>query len=126
MKAGASRDMLSQIECLPTRIPLKTGYVPSRWHSFVDIMVPKKAGYTHLGGLHTIVLFPVDCNFAFKHIGWSMMRVVEKNKSLACEQYGSRRKHRVIDLVVNKSLSYDLLCQLKHTGAVCSNNLAMI
>jgi hypothetical protein len=66
------------------------------------------AGYTHLGGLRTIVLFPVDCNFAFKHIGRSMMRVAENTKSLACKQYGNRRNHRAIDLGVNKSLSYDL------------------
>ena len=38
-------------------------------------------------GLHPIVLFPVDCNFAFKDIGRSMMRVAEKTKSIACEQY---------------------------------------
>jgi hypothetical protein len=85
-------------------------------------MIQKKAGHTHLGGLCTLVLFPVDCNFAFKHIGWSMMRVAEKTKSLACEQYGSKRNHRAIDLAVNKSLSYDLLRQLKRTGAACSND----
>jgi len=51
-----------------------------------------------------------------------MMQVAEKAKSLACEQYGSRRNHTAIDLAVNKSLSYDLLRQLKHTGAVCSND----
>jgi hypothetical protein len=48
MKAEASRDMISQIDCLLTSIPLKTGYVPSRWHSFVDVMIQKKAGVVYL------------------------------------------------------------------------------
>jgi hypothetical protein len=47
MKAGATSEMISKIDCLLTRIPLKSGYTPARWHSFVDVMIQKKAGYTH-------------------------------------------------------------------------------
>jgi hypothetical protein len=42
--------------------------------------------------------------------------------SLAPEQYGKRKGHRVIDLVVNNALTYDLLYQLKRTGVKCSND----
>jgi hypothetical protein len=73
------------------------------------VMIMKKAGYTHLSGLRTIVIFPVDCNFAFKHIGRSMMQVAEQTKALAQEQYGSRKGHRAINLATNKSLTNDLL-----------------
>jgi hypothetical protein len=85
-------------------------------------MIQKKAGHTHLTALRTIVLFPVDCNYAFKHIGREMMRLAEKTKSLAPEQYGSRKAHKAMDLAVNKALTYDLLRQLKRPGAVCSND----
>jgi hypothetical protein len=85
-------------------------------------MLLKKSGVTDLSGLCTIVLFPVDCNFAFKHVGRSMMRVAEKTKSLAQEQYGSRKRHKAIDLAVNKALTFDILRQLKRTGVICSNN----
>ncbi len=46
----------------------------------------------------------------------------EHTQSLAPEQYGSRRGHRSIDLVVNKALTYDLLRQLKRPGAICSSD----
>jgi hypothetical protein len=51
----------------------------------------KKSGVTLLSGQRTIVLFTVNCNYAFKHIGREMMKIGEKTKSLAPEQYGSRK-----------------------------------
>ncbi len=51
-----------------------------------------------------------------------MMKVAERTNSLALEQYGSRKAHRAIDLAVNKTLTNDLLRQLKRPGAICSND----
>jgi hypothetical protein len=68
------------------------------------------------------VLFPVDCNYAFKHVGQEMKKVAESTKSLAPEQYESRKRHKAIDLAVNKALTFDILRQLKRSGAVCSND----
>jgi hypothetical protein len=59
-------------------------------------MIMKKSGVTTLNGLHTVVLFPVDANYAFKHCA--------------------------TNLAVNKVLTYDLMRQLKRPGAVCSND----
>jgi uncharacterized protein with von Willebrand factor type A (vWA) domain len=67
-------------------------------------MISKKAGHTYLGGPRTIVLFPVDCNYAFKHVGRTMMATAEKAQALAPEQYGSRKRHRAINLAANKLL----------------------
>jgi len=64
----------------------------------------------------------VDCNYAFKHVGRLMMAIAEKTKSLAPEQYGSRKRHKAIDLAVNKALTFDILRQLKRAGAICSND----
>jgi hypothetical protein len=83
-------------------------------------MIQKKFGVTDLSGLRMIVLFPVDCNYAFKHVGRLMMAIAEKNKSLAPEQYGSGKRHKAIDLAVNKALTFDILRQLKRAGAICS------
>jgi hypothetical protein len=85
-------------------------------------MLQKKSGVTDLSALRTIVLFPVDCNYAFKHIWWKMMQIAELTKSLAPEQYGSRKRHKAIDLAVNKALTFDILRQLKRSGAICSND----
>jgi hypothetical protein len=85
-------------------------------------MILKKAGVTHLSLLRTIVLFPVDCNYAFKYVGRGMMKNAEKGHALAPEQYGSRKYHHSIDLAVNKALTFDLLRQLKKPGGLCSND----
>jgi hypothetical protein len=122
MKAGASSPLIAEIECRLTNIPLKSGYAPDRWKKCLDVMILKKSGNTLLNALRTIVLFPVDCNYAFKHIGREMMRLGEQSMSLAPEQYGSQNQHRAIDLAVNKVLTNDLLRQLKRPGAICCND----
>jgi hypothetical protein len=120
MKAGAHDKDIAALDCSLTRIPLTFGFAPERWKYCLDIMLMKKSGVTDLSGLRAIVLFPVDCNFAFKHVSHQMMQVAEKTGSLAPEQYGSRKQHKAIDLAVNKALTFDILRQLKRAGAICS------
>jgi hypothetical protein len=122
MKAGLTDDQISELECGLINAALTSGYSPESWKHLLDFMILKKSGITQLSLLRTICLFPVDCNYAFKHIGWEMMKIAESTNSLPPEQYGSRRSHRAIDLAVNKALTYDLLRQLKRPGAICSND----
>jgi len=122
MKAGAQDGYMAEVEWLLARIPLLSGYSLKRWQNFLDVMVMKKSGLTLLSSLSTIVLFPEDCNYIFKHIGRGMMTEAKKRNILAPEQYGSRKHHRAIDLAINETLTYDLLHQLKRPGAICSNN----
>jgi hypothetical protein len=122
MKAGASDPDIALLDCTLTKLNLQLGFAPKRWKHCLDVMLLKKSGVTELSGLRTIVLFPVDCNFAFKHVGRPMMKVAEETKSLAPEQYGSRRRHKAINLAVNKALTFDILRQLKRAGAICSND----
>jgi len=122
MKAGTFDPQIATIDCMMTRIPLVVGFAPSRWKHCLDVMILKKSGITDLSGLRTIVLFPVDCNYAFKHVGREMMKVAESTKSLAPEQYGSRKRYKTIDLAVNKALTFDILRQMKRAGAVSSND----
>ncbi len=122
MKAGAHDRSIAALDCSMTRIPLKHGFAPKRWKLCLDVMLLKKSGVTDLSALRTIVLFPVDCNYAFKHVGRSMMAVAEQTNALAPEQYGSRKQHKAIDLAVNKALTFDILRQLKRAGAICSTD----
>jgi len=122
MKAGAHDPSIAPLDCTMTRIPLIYGFAPKCWKFCLDVMLMKKSGVTDLSGLRTIVLFPVDCNYAFKHVGRSMMSIAEKTQLLAPEQYGSRKRHKAIDLAVNKVLTFDILRQLKRAGAICSND----
>jgi hypothetical protein len=85
-------------------------------------MILKKAGVTTLSSLRTIILFAADCNYAFKHLGRAMMKKAETQKSIAPEQFGSRKAHKAIDQALNKVLTNDLLRQLKVPGTICSND----
>jgi len=67
MKAGASEPDIALLDCTLTKLPLQLGFAPKRWKHCLDVMLLKKSGVTELSRLRTIVLFPVDCNFAFKH-----------------------------------------------------------
>jgi hypothetical protein len=58
-----------------------------QWKKCIDVIILKKAELnTHLSVLHTIVLFPVDCNYAFKYIGREMMKLGEQGLALIPEQ----------------------------------------
>jgi hypothetical protein len=113
MKAGSFSDIGSDLECTLIRIALKTGYTFNHWKKCTDVMIPKKAGLSELTSLRTIVLFQVDCNYAFEYTGCLLMQLAESTQSLAPEQYGSRKHHKAIDLAVNKSLTNDIFRQLK-------------
>jgi hypothetical protein len=109
MKAGVWDDQISSLDWIMTKLPLELGFSLKRWKQCLDVMLLKKSGLTDLSNLRTIVLFPADCNFAFKHVGRAMMRIAEQTNSLAPEQYGSRKWHKAIDLAVNKALTFDIL-----------------
>jgi hypothetical protein len=122
MKAGASDSTIATVDCLAANIPLKGGFSPDSWQHATDVMIPKKSGVTLLSALRTIVLFPVDCNYVFKFIGKQMMQQAEALGALAPEQYGSRKHHKAIDLAACKTITYDIIRQLKRPGAICCND----
>jgi hypothetical protein len=122
LKASSYDNYLATINCIMTRMPLQTGYSPKQWQRCVDVMIKKKNNRTDIDNLRTICLFEVDANYAFKHIGRQMMLNAELHGTIAKEQYGSRKKHKAIDLALNKVLTNDVLRQAKKTGAICSND----
>ncbi len=109
MKASSYDENLAWMDCSMICLLLVTGYSPVRWQRCVDVMIPKKHNKTDIDNLRTICLFEVDANYALKHIGHSMMQHAERHGTIAKEQYGSRKKHRAIDLALNKVLTNDIL-----------------
>jgi hypothetical protein len=86
MKASSYDTQSATVDCILTRIPLKSGYSPTRWQRCVDVMIPKKSNRTNIDNLRTICLFEVDANFTFKHIGCQMMINAERYHTIAKEQ----------------------------------------
>jgi hypothetical protein len=122
LKASSQDDLLCELDCILTRFPLFSGYTPMQWKKCLDVMILKKAGLHQVHSLRTIVLFQPDCNYAFKFVGREMMAHAEKCKTLALEQFGSRKGHRAIDQATNKALTNDILRQTKLPGGICVND----
>lgn len=72
--------------------------------------------------MHTIQLMNAEFNRNNKKLGRDMMYHTEKIKLLPREQYGNRKEHRAIIVLLNKRLTCDLLRQKNEAGAICSNN----
>ena len=101
-KAMAQDDNLSEMESAFLSIPLRSGYPYQYWHKGVDCTLLKKANSYRVDKLRTIELFEADFNFINKAVSRKLARMAEKTKSLAIEQYGSRKNHRSIEHVLNK------------------------
>ena len=69
-----------------------------------------------------IALLDLEANHNFKILGRAVMQHAESHNQLAEEQYGSHKKKTTILHVLNKQLTYDVLCQTKTAGALCSND----
>ena len=104
-------------------IPLRSGYPYQAWYKGVDCTLLKKANSYRVDKLRTIVLFEADFNFINKAVSRKLARMAESKKSIAREQYGSRKNHRSIEHVLNKRLCMDLLRQFKIPGIIAPTDL---
>jgi hypothetical protein len=82
-----------------------------RWQQGIDVMIPKKQDSLRVDKLRTIVLMGADFNFMIKIIGRRVMQNAERAKSLAFEEFGSRKQKSSIGIAVNKQLTTDILRQ---------------
>ena len=81
-----------------------------------------KNANNHVSKLRTILLYEADFNAMNKILGKSMLANGEEHKSLAEEQYESRRNKTSIIQCFNKRLTFDLWRQYKVNGAILSND----
>jgi len=90
-------------------LPLKYGFVPSRWCNSVTVMIEKDPGSPRIERLRIIHLFEADYNFCLKLL-WGCRMVYQgvKHGCFGHQQYGSRPRHQAIDTVHRKALTFDL------------------
>jgi hypothetical protein len=68
-----------------------TGYSLNRWKQGKDVMIPKKSDSLLVDKLRTIVLMEADFNFVNKVIGKQVITNAKTAKSIAQEQFGSKK-----------------------------------
>ena len=122
MKANSTDDLLGYIDALLTNIPFSTGYSLKRWQNGTNVMLYKKSMDNDVAKLRTILLYEADFNAANKIIGREMLANGERCKSIAKEQYGSRKNKSAILQCFNKKLTLDIWRQTRSTGAILSND----
>jgi hypothetical protein len=121
--AGCKHSQIGRIESTMANFPLRSGYSPKRWQQGIEVMLLKKKDNFHVSKLRAILLFEADFNHNNKRLGRSLMKHAELNDWLAPEQYGSRKQLSAIDHCLNKRLSFDIIRQLKHSAALCVNDM---
>jgi hypothetical protein len=82
----------------------------------------KKKDNVRVDTLRAILLYKAAFNANNKTLGREMMYYAAQLKVIAKEQYGSRWAHCSVDQVLNRSITSDIVCQMKIPAAICSND----
>jgi hypothetical protein len=117
-KASCRDQQLVEIDRQLLEIPFHARFVPNRWKSGIDCMIPKKVDSLQVDQLRTILLFEADCNHLFKIFGRRMMALAEQAQTISPEQYGSRKKKSSILHATNKQITFDIIRQKKMNAAL--------
>jgi Reverse transcriptase (RNA-dependent DNA polymerase) len=112
-KASCQMSSLCNLDKWFIEVAIKTGYSLTRWHQGIDVMIPKKQDSLRVDKLRTIVLMEADFNYLNKIVGRRIMKNAEEGKSIAQEQFGSRKTKSSIGNALNKLLTIDILRQEK-------------
>ena len=121
-KASRGCKEAAQLHTTLARIPIKTGYVPEKWTTSVDSMLPKKEGEWRASKLRLTSLLHPDYNHNNKILGRIAMQNAEARSKLAPEQYGSRKHLSAEKHALNKRLMVDVLRLQRRPGIICAND----
>lgn len=123
-KANSMHDLLNDTDTIFRDISLRHGIVYKRWMKAIDVELLKEEGNFNIKRLRTIVLIEADHQLNAKRIGKIAMRRSDcrERRWIADEQYGCRKHHRAIEVVLNSRLVDDGLRLYRKPAIICSNN----
>ena len=100
-------------------LPMKYKFSPLRWQSAIQVLLEKDKGRPNIERLRTIQLVEADLNMVLRIIyGRRLVHHAEDHKLLPKSQFGSRPGVACISAVLIKTLTYDLLRQLRQDACV--------
>lgn len=88
----------------------------------MDVEILKKARVYDVEKMRTILLINAEFNINNKLLSKEMMINAEMFKTIAKEQFSSRKWLNAIKAALNKWLTYDIMRKWKLVGAICLNN----
>jgi hypothetical protein len=120
--AGSQDNQIAAFDATMANIPYASGYTPTSWTQFTDVLIPKKTTSSAIEKLRIIVLFHSMFNMNNKRIGREMIANAELLNQIPWEAYGSRKGHRSIECAANKVFTTDIARQEHRSMALCSND----
>jgi hypothetical protein len=98
---------LAEIYAIMASMPLKHGFVPTRWQKCIDAILEKIPGQPRIEKLRIIMLYEADFNFVLKLIwGRRLARHAEVYNCIGKENKGSRSGRQTSDALLEKLLVY--------------------
>ena len=120
---AGSRDLkIAEFDTTMANILYASGYNPTEWTKFVDVLIPKKSSSAAIEKLWIIVLFHSLFNLNNKRLVRDMIAHAEKLKQIPWEIYGSRKGHCAIECTANKVFTTDLARQEHLSMALCAKD----
>jgi hypothetical protein len=123
-KVNSTNKEINKIDTIFCNLTYKYWLVLERWKKVVDVEILKEPGNYNREHLRTICIIKGDHQLNTKRIGKQAMKMAEKEgKSLiAPEQYGSKKKHSAIEVVLNSRLIVDILRVMHKPAIIVSND----
>jgi hypothetical protein len=121
-KVVARDPLLAQFDASLRQLPYQHGFSPDGWKQMTAVQLWKKLDLILVHKLRTIVLMSSQFNTNNKKLGRDVMHHTEELGLLPPDQGGSRKDHQSNELGLNKVLAFDLLRQLRQSGALCCND----
>jgi hypothetical protein len=99
-----------------------TGYSYKRWKRGLDVQLLKKAKVFIADKLRTILLLEADFNMNNKALGSDAMRIGERTKNVARDNYGGRKYLQAPEVGMNSKLSSDSIWARRGRAILMSND----
>jgi hypothetical protein len=121
-KVATKDPLLAQFDASLRQLPYQHGFAPKGWVKMTAVQLRKKLDLILVHKLRTIVLMSSQFNTNNKKLGRDVMHHVKELGLLPPDQGGSRKDHRSNELCLNKVLAFDIMRQLRQSGALCCND----
>ena len=99
-----------------------SGFVHDRWKKGLNVALLKKANNYRVDKLRNVLLLEANQNMQHKKMSRDVMWQAEKDGTLSPENYGGRKKHRAIEVVLNQQLVNDSLRLTRKSAGIISND----
>jgi len=120
--AGTYNQQVLEVDCIMCTVPFEMGFSPSECDIMEDFKLFKQMGVTDVEEMRTIRLMVAAYNMNNKRLRRLTMQQAEKYNLIPKEQYGSRKRHKAINYLLNKVLIWDTSRQLCLSMAYLCND----